>query len=133
MISSAPDSSGKENQVANVISQMDTVSDGVQDSTDHSLAMFDSISLGLDFTHGFAMARDIKNWFNCPVHPSDNSPGFTLVASFGRSTFCLTEDTVGLAPESAIGGFCGMLRVSSLGERVFSFSVANRHVGFHIV
>jgi hypothetical protein len=133
MISSAADNSGKENQEENVIIQKDTVSDGVQDSTDHSLDVFDSISLGLDFTHGFSMARDMKKWFKCSVHPSDTSPGFTLVVSFGRSTFRLTDNTVGLALESVIGGFCGMLRVSSLGERVFSFSVANKHVGFHIV
>jgi hypothetical protein len=124
----------EESQAANVSTQKAPITDrDNQGSDDPSSAVFDSISLGLDFSQGTSMARDIKKWFNCPVHPTDNSPGFSLVVSFGRSTFHLTEDTVGLALEAAIGGYCGMLKVSSLRERVFSFLVVNQHVGFHIV
>jgi hypothetical protein len=53
--------------------------------------------------------------------------------AFGRSSFKLEEESVALALEAVIGGFCGSLNVSRVQERVFSFTVANKNVGFHIV
>jgi hypothetical protein len=55
------------------------------------------------------------------------------VVSFGRATFCLTEESVGIALEAAIGGYCGYLKVSLLRERVFSFVVSTKQVGFEII
>jgi hypothetical protein len=40
---------------------------------------------------------------------------------------------VGLALEAAVGGLCGLLKVSLLRDRVFSFCVASKAVGFQIL
>jgi hypothetical protein len=56
-----------------------------------------------------------------------------MVVSFGRATFRLTDDSVGLAMEAALGGYCGELKVSLLRDRVFSFTVYSKLVGFHIL
>jgi hypothetical protein len=53
-----------------------------------------------------------------------------MVVSFGRSSIKLNEDMVGLSLEAAIGGLCGLLKVSYLRERVFLFCVASKSVGF---
>jgi hypothetical protein len=45
----------------------------------------------------------------------------------------LEEDLVGIALEAVIGGYYGEMKVSSLNYRVFSFCVANKEVGFHIL
>jgi hypothetical protein len=55
-----------------------------------------------------------------------------MVFSFGRSTFKLTEDQVNISLEAALGGLCGEFEVSLISERVFSFYVASKQVGFHI-
>jgi hypothetical protein len=54
------------------------------------------------------------------------------VVSFGRSSFKLVEDNVGIALEAAVGGYCGEIKVSRIRDRVFSFCVANKSVGFHV-
>jgi hypothetical protein len=95
--------------------------------------VLDSISMGLDYSHGSNFAKEIGRLFKCYVHPSEQSGHFTMVVSFGRAKFKLEEDLVGIALESAIGGYCGNLKVSRLGERVFSFCVANKGIGFHIL
>jgi hypothetical protein len=87
----------------------------------------------LDFSHGINFAKDVKNKFHKEVHPSSSSGHFLMVVAFGRATFKLEEDLVGIALESAIGGFCGQLKVSQLQDRVFSFTVSNKEVGFHIL
>jgi hypothetical protein len=55
-----------------------------------------------------------------------------MVVSFGRSSFKLTEDTISIALESAIGGLCDELKVSLLRDRVFSFTVSSKQIGFLI-
>ncbi|KAM0886010.1 hypothetical protein ACQ4PT_029953 [Festuca glaucescens] len=61
----------------------------------------------------------------------------TLVLSDGPtnsgSSFRLDENSVGIALESAIGDHGGRMKVSALGDRVFSFYVSSKHVGFHIL
>jgi hypothetical protein len=87
----------------------------------------------LDFSHGINFAKDVKNKFNQEVHPYSSSGHFIMVLAFGRATFKLDEDLVGIALEAAIGGFCGQLKVSLLLDRVFSFAVSSKEVGFHIL
>ncbi|KAM0886498.1 hypothetical protein ACQ4PT_029612 [Festuca glaucescens] len=87
----------------------------------------------LDFSHGINFAKDVKNKFNKEVHPSSSSGHFIMVVAFGRANFKLEEDLVGIALEAAIGGFCGQLKVSLLQDRVFSFAVSSKEVGFHIL
>lgn len=79
------------------------------------------------------MAQEIWRSFHCTVHPSDQSGHFTMVVSFARHSFRLDEDNVGLALESAIGGYCSALKVSQLNDRVFSFNVSCKEVGFFIL
>jgi hypothetical protein len=55
------------------------------------------------------------------------------VVSFGRANFRLSEESVGIALEAAIGGYCGHLKVSLLRERVYSFVVSSEQVGFEII
>jgi hypothetical protein len=80
-----------------------------------------------------SFAKDMKNKFFLTVHHSETSGNFIIVVSFGRSSFKLCEDIVSIALESVIGGLCGSLKASLLSERVFSFCVANKDVGFHIL
>jgi hypothetical protein len=104
------------------------------DSTnDIPSTMFDSLSMGLDFTYGIYFAKHVRKRFLSNVHSSRDSEHFTLVVSFGRANFRISEDSVGIALEAAIGGFCGSLKVSTLSERVFSFVVSSKQVGFYIL
>lgn len=95
-----------------------------------SLAVHASISMGLDFTLGMDLAREIRHIFNRSVHPTDYSGHFIMVVSFARHSFRLDVDNVGLALESSIGGCCSQLKVSFLNDRVFSFNVSCKQVGF---
>jgi hypothetical protein len=97
------------------------------------MAVYDSIALGLEFSFGIALSKEIKRIFASTVHPGKNAAHFTMVVSFGRSSFRLTEKSVGLALEAATGGYCGMLQVSFISERVYSFAVSNKDVAFHIL
>jgi hypothetical protein len=104
------------------------------DSTnDIPSVVFDSLSMGLDFSAGISFAKYVYKRFFSNVHSSRDSDHFTLVVSFGRANFRLSEDSVGIALEATIGDFCGSLKVSILSERVFSFVVSNKQVGFHIL
>jgi hypothetical protein len=89
--------------------------------------------MGLDFFDGIALAKSIRRKYFSTVHPSRDSGHFIMVVSFSRTSFRLSEDSASLALEAAIGGFCGSLKVSSLCERVFSFVVSSKHVGFEIL
>jgi hypothetical protein len=97
------------------------------------LIVHNSISLGLDFSHGRNFARDVRSKFSSTVHPSANSGHFMLVVSFGRLSFRLDEESASLALEAALGGYCGEFKVSILSDRVFCFCVADKEVGFHVI
>jgi hypothetical protein len=102
-------------------------------SHDIPSVVFDSLSMGRDFSVGISFAKSICKRFFSAMHSSRDSDHFTLVVSFGRANFHLSEDSAGIALEAAIGGFCGSLKVSILRERVFSFVVSSKQVGFHIL
>jgi hypothetical protein len=55
-----------------------------------------------------------------------------MVVSFGHASFKLDESAVGIALEAATGGFSGDLKVSLLRDRVFSFCVSCKSVGFYL-
>jgi hypothetical protein len=88
--------------------------------------------MGFDFSHGSNFAKDVMCKFACSVRPCNSSGNFTMLVSFGRANFKLEEDLVSIALEAAIGGFCRELKTSILRERVFSFCVASKEVGFYI-
>ena len=97
-----------------------------------SSAVYDAITMGLDFSRGYDFAKEVKRIFLSTVHPTMNSDQFIMVVSFARANFRLDVDTVAIALESAIGGLCGSLHVSLLHDRTFSFVVSSKLVGFHI-
>jgi hypothetical protein len=98
-----------------------------------SFAMHTALTLGLDFKAGENFAKEVLRRFSSTVHPLNGKNYFSLVVSFGRATFRMAEETVALALEAALGGFCGSLFVTQLRDRVFSFRVASKEVGFYII
>ncbi|KAK1664301.1 hypothetical protein QYE76_052460 [Lolium multiflorum] len=120
-----------DNHFKAFLAQDPTQSD--QDSTDSSSLAYAALFKDLDFSHGINFAKDVKNKFRKEVHPSSSSGRFLMVVAFGRATFKLEEDLVGIALEAAIGGICGQLKVSMIQDRVFSFTVSSKEVGFHIL
>ena len=63
----------------------------------------------------------------------DGSCFFILVVSFGRHEFHLDVDFVAAALEAALGGSAIDLMVTYVKDKVFSFVVSCKEVGFHIV
>ena len=92
-----------------------------------------AISMGLDFSPGMQLYQEIQRTFNRSVHPTKDTGHFTMVVSFARHSFRLDVENVGLALESAIGGYCSQLMVSFLYVGVFSFNVSCKEVGFFIL
>ncbi|XP_073360204.1 uncharacterized protein [Aegilops tauschii subsp. strangulata] len=90
-------------------------------------------TLGLDFSKGRVFADEIYNASGFTVHPMENLGSFTLVVSFSRHDFRLSEDSVAAAFESALGGSAIDFLVSAIGDKVFSFNVSCKDVGFYIV
>ena len=97
------------------------------------MAVQASIALGFDFSHGMGLSQEIWRSMRRTVHPNDGSGHFIMVVSFARHNFRLTEENVALALEAAIGGYCSSLKVSCLCDRVFSFHVSCKEVGFFIL
>ena len=70
--------------------------------TDCTSAVYDALSMGLDFSHGFNFAKEINNLFSTTVHPTRYSGHVTLVVSFARANFRLSEDSAAIALEAVI-------------------------------
>ena len=90
-------------------------------------------TLGLDFSKGRVFADEIYKASGLTVHPGADQGAFTLVVSFSRHDFRLNEDSMAAALESALGGSAIDLWVSYITDKVFSFNVSCKEVGFHIV
>ena len=90
-------------------------------------------TLDLDFSAGSIFAD--KVFFSCgkSIHPSDDTSHFIMVVSFSRHDFCLNEDSVAAALESAIGGSAIDLFVQRIKGKVFSFVVSCKQVGLCIL
>ncbi|KAK1602055.1 hypothetical protein QYE76_007951 [Lolium multiflorum] len=86
----------------------------------------------LDFSKGQEFRSQVRSQFRSTVHPIGKANHFLLVVSFGRAKFKLSEETVGLALESCLGGISVDFSVIQLSDRTFRFSVASRHVGFMV-
>lgn len=104
----------------------------VDGSEEGSFSMYEIIKLGLDFSYGLSFKSKVKERFRSTVHPLGKSDQFLMTVSFGRAKFKLTEDMVGIALESCVGGNCDDFFIVQLSLRVFCFSVASRYVGFMI-
>jgi hypothetical protein len=102
------------------------------DNSQISMAVYDSITLGLDFSHGITFSSNVRKRFGSTIHPLGSSDHFYMVVSFGRAKFKLFKDSVGIALEASIGGLCDDLMVTQLSDRVFWFSVNAKSVGFMV-
>jgi hypothetical protein len=116
----------KQSEVVKVPSKV------VNDNSEISSAVYDSIALGLDFSHGAIFSSNVRKRFGSTVHPLGSSDHFYMVVSFGRAKFKLSEDSVGIALEASIGALCDDFIVTQLSDRVFRFSVNARRVGFMV-
>jgi hypothetical protein len=90
-------------------------------------------ALKLSLSHGRNFSKDVQHKFGSSVHPSDSSGHFLMIVSFGRASFRLNEETVAAALESVIGGSVSKMKISIIRDRVFSFRVSCKSVGFHIL
>jgi hypothetical protein len=83
-----------------------------------------------DFSAGRSFETEVFHRFGSSVHhPSSSVHGsFFLLAVFRRSVFRLTEESVGMAFHSVLGGF----HIRCIKPCHFRFSVASRNVGFLI-
>ena len=93
----------------------------------------DGSTLGLDFSKGLVVAEKVFQSTGFPVHPMDDTGFFTMVISFGRHDFRLTEDSVAAALEAAIGGSAIEFMVFMITERVFGFQVSCKAVALIIL
>ena len=87
-----------------------------------------------DFSPGLRVEEQVHSRFGSTVHfvPNPNSKEFFLEVSFSSASFHLSEESVGLALQSCIGGLCDGFKVLRLGNRCFRFSVASNRVGHFI-
>jgi hypothetical protein len=109
------------------------VTDEIAPESEMRSAVYEAMTMGLDFSDGISFAKSIRRKYFSAVHPSRDSGHFTMVVCFGRTSFRLSEDSASIALEAAIGGFCGSLKVSSLRERVYFFVVSSKQVGFDVL
>ena len=90
-------------------------------------------TLGLDFSKGRVLADEIFRSTGHTVHPSGHRRSFILVVSFSRHAFRLSEDSVAAALEAAIGGSAIDLNIHHIKDKVYSFHVSYKQVGFIIM
>jgi hypothetical protein len=89
---------------------------------------------GWSFLSGAGVQAVIRNHFGEPVnfYPIHGLREFTLLVSFGRCKYHLTEQSVGLLLQATIGGVAVDFRPQQISDRVFKFVVASKNVGFYI-
>ncbi|KAL6646715.1 hypothetical protein ACP70R_015409 [Stipagrostis hirtigluma subsp. patula] len=92
------------------------------------------VDLGdLEFTPGIAFQSQVWSRFSSSVHFSPSvGTEFWLVVSFGRCAIKLSESSVGVLLQAAIGGSATGFRVLLLRDRVFRFSVNSKQLGFFV-
>jgi hypothetical protein len=88
----------------------------------------------LDFQPGLGVQSAIRHRFREPVNSFlvKGIREFTLLVSVGRCKFRLSEHSVGLILQATMGGTATDFSPVQLSDRVFSFVVASKNVGFHI-
>lgn len=86
----------------------------------------------LDFTVGMDFERYVRRRFGTQVHHVSPSPrgSFLLLATFRRSLFRLTEESVALVLQSCLGGSAHLFHVLEVSHNHFRFSVSCKAVGF---
>lgn len=87
-----------------------------------------------NFSRGWDFEDEVRRRFDSPVHhPSSSARGsFFLLAVFRRYSFRLTEESVGMALYSVLGGAPGGFHILHEQNSHFQFSVASKEVGFMV-
>lgn len=98
----------------------------------HGVLLGPGLTPGFDL--GLEFQENIRQRFKSPVHHPSPSPegSFFLLATFRRFLFRLTEDWVGIALQSCLGGRALDFHVQFLSTNHFRFSVFSKDVGFAI-
>lgn len=86
----------------------------------------------LSFDPGKVFELLVRKRFGCPVSSGSCPTSFILVASFGRSSIRLNEDSVSLILQATLGGFAKDFHVSFLSGWMFQFKVSCKDVGFMV-
>ena len=88
----------------------------------------------LDFHLGLEIEKLVANCFQCTVSPSFIPLGFKFspIASFGRSSVRLNDDSVSLLLQSSLCGTVKDFRAIHLSGWMFHFSVSCKKVGLLI-
>jgi hypothetical protein len=85
------------------------------------------------FYHGRRFEDILERLGSSVHHPSSSPRGFFFrLAVFQRSSFCLSEESMGMALHSIIGGSPGGFHLECVKPCHFRFSVASKAVGFLI-
>lgn len=93
-----------------------------------------NLSERLDFSIGKEFESRVRRRFGTQVHHASSSPrgSFFLLATFRRSLFRLSEESVSLVLQSCLGGIAESYHVLEVSHNHFRFSVSNKAVGFFI-
>ena len=75
-------------------------------------------TLGLDFSKGRVFSDEVFRSTGHTIHPWGRRRAFTLIVSFSRHAFRLSEDSVAVALEAAVGGSEIDLGVNHLKDKV---------------
>lgn len=88
----------------------------------------------LDFRLGLEFERSVVARFDRLVSssPASSQPAFILVASFGRSSIRLNEDSMSLLLQACLGGIAKDFHVKYLLGWMFSFQVSCKDVGLMV-
>ena len=88
----------------------------------------------LCYDPGIQFAELVHQCFGCSVSPATpfSPSGFHLVASFGRSSLRLNEDSVGLILQACLGGIAKDYNVFHLFGWMYSFTVSCKNMGFMV-
>jgi hypothetical protein len=105
----------KQSEVVKVPSKV------VNDNSEISSAVYDSIALGLYFSHGAIFSSNVRKRFGSTVHPLGSSDHFYMVVSFGRAKFKLSEDSVGIAWKHQLEAFVMILWLPNSLAGYFNF------------
>ena len=90
-------------------------------------------TLGLDFSKGRVFSDEVFRSTGQTIHPMGRRRAFTLIVSFSHHAFRLSEDSVAATLEALVGGSAIDLWVLHVKDKVFSFQVSCKQVGFIIM
>lgn len=88
-----------------------------------------------DFALGKAFSKKVFDLckFNVNSDGTPASEGFSLLVSFSRNRFRLTEDSsVNICLQSVLGGKAHLFKAEQMEDQIFKLKVSSHHVGFLI-